>query len=105
MNANARGKNELEEKLKNLFQFAAKKIMKLKTKEFVIRSQVELWGDCPDCGEVSRIRNSSLSLLKASEYRHLKNSESCFQWHDEFNLKMESYCCLGNPSNQKSYSF
>ena len=43
--------DELEEKLEKFFQFAAKKNMKLKTKEFVIRSQVEFRGDCPDCGE------------------------------------------------------
>ena len=62
----ARDLVKLKEKLEKFLQFAAKKNLKLKTKKFVLALSWSL-GGLSLLWRRPRIRNSSLSLLMASE--------------------------------------
>ena len=77
-----RGMDKLEEKLENSLQFAAKKNKKLKTKKFVIGSQVEFGGSVLT---VEKLKNQELIFITPKgeqirafeELRNPQNKKDC----------------------------
>ena len=73
-----RGMDKLEEKLENSLQFAAKKNKKLKTKKFVIGSQVEFGGSVLT---VEKLKNQELIFItpkgeKIRAFEELRNPQN-----------------------------